>query len=454
MTATAANPAATPIPAAGSPVSAVSPEAPLPPGPKLPSLIQSVLFSRYRTWWIPRMRQRYGDVFMIRVLPHNRRMVMVGRPDLIKPVFTTSATTLHAGEGNTILGPIMGDHSVLLLDESEHLRVRQLLMPAFHGAPMHGYKQMIEELTADEVAAWTVGVPMATHDRTTSLALEIILKVVFGVTDEQRLAELRPVVQKVVGLDLMMMMGWFYPVLQKVGPWRRFAELQREFDRLLYAEIADRRTAPDLAERSDVLSRLLTASGEQSLTDAELRDNLVTLLLAGHETTATALAWAFHDLARNPAVLARAQEAADARDDTYLEAVLKESLRVHPVIGQVARLVKEPVAVGGYRIPVDATIMPTILEVQNDANNHVRPESFDPERFIGTQPAPNTWIPFGGGVRRCLGAGFSLMEGTVILGEALRRFDVAPVDPSDERAKPRNITLTPADGGRVVLRRR
>ncbi|HSY15188.1 MAG TPA: cytochrome P450 [Jatrophihabitantaceae bacterium] len=428
-----------------------------PPGPKLPQAVQTVLFGKYRATWMPRLRRHYGDVFTVRIAPRNRHMVTIADPELIKSIFNTSSTALHPGEGNAILGPIMGAHSVLLLDEAEHVRVRQLLMPAFHGAPMRGYQDMITRLSRAEVDTWPVGVDFRTHDRTTALTLEIILQVVFGVTDDARLAELRPVVQEIVRADVMIMMGWFYPALQRFWPWRRFHRLQREFDRLLYAEIAARRTATDLTERTDVLSRLLTAgatNGAKALTDAELRDNLVTLLLAGHETTATALAWTFHELARNPDVLARAQQAADENDAAYLEAVVKESLRIRPVISEVARMVKEPIEVGGFTVPAGATIMPGIQLVQQDANNHREPERFVPSRYLDGQPAPNTWIPFGGGVRRCLGAGFSLMEATVVLGQVLRQYGLGTGGRPAERAKSRNITLTPARGGTVVLTRR
>jgi len=344
----------------------------------------------------------------------------------------------------------MGDHSVLLLDEAEHVRIRQLLMPAFHGAPLRGYRELVAELTRAEVERWPVGTTLPMHGRMQALTLEIILQVVFGVTDETRLAQLRPVVYRVVNVSTLVMLGWFYPRLRKHWPWRQFATIHSELDRLLYAEIADRREAGDLAARGDVLSQLLRVEiGE--FTDAELRDNLVTLLLAGHETTATALAWAFHELARRPGVLRRAQRAADDGDDTYLEAVAKEAMRLHPIIYEVARRVTEPVVVGGFHVPAGATVMPGIGIVQSDPAHHADPGDFRPERFIGAQPAPNTWIPFGGGVRRCLGAGFALMEATVVLREVLLRYDVRPDRPRPEAAKSRNITLAPSRGTRVVL---
>jgi cytochrome P450 family 135 len=423
----------------------------LPPGPRLPVAVQTVFFGKYRHRFLPAMRRRHGDTFTLRIAPHSRRVVMLSRPDDIRTVFTGQPATFHAGEGNGILGPVMGQHSVLLLDESEHMRVRQLLMPAFNGAALRGYEGLVTELAHDEIARWPSVEAVRLHDRMSALTLEIILRVVFGVSDERRLGELRPVVDQVVTVNPVVMIGWFYPKLQHFWPWSRFAGIQSRFDELLYAEIADRRRTV-LAGRSDVLSRLLdTSSGGDGLTDAELRDNLVTLLLAGHETTATALAWAIHELARRPPLLRRAQRAADEGDDAYLEAVAKESLRMRPVIYEVARRLTAPVEVAGYLLPAGVTVMPTIGLVQADARYHPSPDEFDPSRFLGASPAANTWIPFGGGVRRCLGAGFSLMEATAVLRETLRRYDIRPDRSRPEGTRARNVTLAPARGTRVLL---
>ncbi len=429
----------------------------VPPGPRLPVGVQSLLFARYRHRWLPYLRHRYGDTFSVRIAPHNRHMVVISRPEDIRAVFTGPASVFHAGEGNAILGPVMGEHSVLLLDEAAHLRVRRLLMPAFHGPALRGYRELIGELTRDELTRWPTGEPFRVHDRTAALTLEIILQVVFGVTDNARLAELRPVVEQVVNISPLVMLGWFYPRLRGRWPWRRFFQIQRDLDRLLYCEIAERRAAEDLATRTDVLSQLLRISAPDDgagLTDAELRDNLITLLLAGHETTATALAWACHELARNPDVQRVAQRAADAGDEEYLEAVAKEAMRLHPIIYEVARRVTEPIEVGGYRVPAGATVLPAIGLVQSDPQAHRTPARFDPNRFLGEQPAANTWIPFGGGVRRCLGAGFSLLEAGIVLGELLRRFELTPAAAGDEQPRPRNITLAPARGATVRLRLR
>jgi cytochrome P450 len=281
-----------------------------------------------------------------------------------------------------------------------------------------------------------------------ALTLEVILRVVFGVTDEQRLAELRPCVNRTVNISPAVLLGWGYPALQRFGPWQRTVANAYRLDELIYAEIRERRAAPDLDQRPDVLSRLILAGdGGDRLSDEELRDQLVTLLLAGHETTATALAWALYELGRDPAQLARAREAAHTGDDDHLEAVLKEAMRLHPVIPMVVRTLMQPATVGGWDLPAGATVGPSILIAHGRSENHPDPERFDPDRFRGQHPPVNTWIPFGGGVRRCIGAGFSLMEGVAVLRQILATYDVTALGP--ERPKVRNITSVPRRGSRV-----
>jgi cytochrome P450 family 135 len=298
------------------------------------------------------------------------------------------------------------------------------------------------------VARWRPGEEFRSLDRMNALTLEVILRVVFGVTDEQRLARLRPCVNRTVNISPAVLLGWGYPALQRYGPWKKTVENAYALDRLIYAEIRERREAPDLAERTDVLSRLiLTDDGGDRLTDEELRDQLVTLLLAGHETTATALAWALYELGRDPAQLARAREAARAGDDDRLEAVLKESMRLHPVIPMVVRTLMKPVTIAGWDLPAGATVGPSILLTHAREDNYPDPTRFDPERFMGHSPPVNTWIPFGGGVRRCIGAGFSLMEGVAVLREVLTAYDVTAVGP--DRPKVRNITSVPRRGARI-----
>ena len=421
----------------------------LPPGPPLPTLVQTIVFGRFGPWLGPRLRRHYGDIYRLRIYP-TRNVVVIADVEVIRKIFAGPATTFHAGEGNAILKPVLGEHSVLITDEDVHLRARRLLMPAFHGAALRGYRDLVAELAAAELDRWPDGTPLRAHDRMQALTLEVILRVVFGVVEGPRLDELRELLRQTSDIKGFDVIGWHRPEMQRFGRWRRNLERQQRVDELLYAEIADRRRATDLADRADVLSRLLTVPGENPLSDAELRDQLITLLLAGHETTATALAWALHEVARNPECAA----AAASGNETYLEAVTKESMRLHPVLGSVARRLTEDVEVGGYTIPAGFAVVPSISLVHADPANHADPEVFRPERFLGGGPATGTWMPFGGGVRRCLGAGFSLMEATIVLRELFARFDIAPDRPEPEPTRIRHITLVPGRGATILTRER
>ncbi|GAA2139090.1 cytochrome P450 [Nocardioides koreensis] len=427
----------------------------LPPGPRWPVLVQSAGLLRFRHWFHPYLHRRYGDVFTVRLVPGGRPLVFFTRPEHAKEIFAGDPEVFHAGKANAILGPIMGEHSLLLQDSGEHKRARKLLMPAFNGHALRGYEELVTGLARDEVGRWSPSREFRALDRMNALTLEVILRVVFGVTDEARLAELRPRVNATVDISPAVLLGWGYPKLQRFGPWKRTVQNQHELDRLIYAEIRERRRAPDLAERTDVLSRLILvrdgADGTDALDDTELRDQLVTLLLAGHETTATALAWALHELGRHPDLLARSREAARTGDDAWLEAVLKESMRLHPVIPMVVRTLMKPATVGGWDLPAGATVGPSIIISHGREDNHPDPEVFRPERFCGQNPPTNTWIPFGGGVRRCIGAGFSLMEGVAVLREVLTAYGVTAV--GDDRPRVRNITSVPRRGARIRVTR-
>jgi cytochrome P450 len=437
------------------PQPAQSPQAqlPVPPASRLPLAVQSVLFARARHLWLPRLRRRYGDIFTVRIFP-NRHVTQIADPELIRQVFAGPVDIFHAGEGNQVLAPIMGEHSVLTTDEKEHHRLRKLLMPPFHGSALRGYREMVAELAEQDAAGWPTGTPFAVHQRMQALTLEIIIRVVFGVAEGPRLDELRSKLGVFVEFGLLTMIGLSQPTLLKLPLWRRSQRLLAEIDEAIFAEIDERSAAPDLEERSDVLSRMLTVKLEgDQLTRQEVRDQLITLLLAGHETTATALAWTFHELARDPALQRRAQEAARTGDSAYLEAVAKEAMRLHPVIYEVMRTVTEDVELGGYRIPAGHTVAPVIGIVQSDPANHREPERFDPERFLDGSARSSVWLPFGGGARRCLGAGFALMEAVEVLRVVLGRFELSLVPGGRaERPRPRNITFTPAHGARIVAR--
>jgi cytochrome P450 len=435
----------------GDGLGAVSTEG-LPPGPTWPAVLQTVALLRFRHWFHPYLFRKYGDIYTIRLMPRGRPLVFFTRPEHAKEIFAGDPEIFHAGKGNAILGPVMGEHSLLLQDGAEHKRARKLLMPAFNGHALRTYQQMVTDIARDEVAHWPIGRTIRSHDRMNVLTLEVILRVVFGVTDEQRLAALRPRVTATVNVSPAVLMVWTLPALHRIGPWKAAVQNQVELDELMYAEIRERRTATDLAERTDVLSRLIREGQESgdALTDIELRDQLVTLLLAGHETTATALAWALYELGRNPELMRRTQAAADAGDadgDAWLDAVLKESMRLHPVIPMVVRTLMKPQTIAGVHVPRGATVGPSILIAHSREDNYDDPERFDPERFLGHSPPTNTWIPFGGGVRRCIGAGFAMMEGVAVLREVFRAVGVTSVGTDEPRV--RNITSVPTYGARI-----
>jgi cytochrome P450 family 135 len=428
----------------------------LPPGPRMHGLLQSIGLLRFRHQFVPYLRRKYGDVFSIKILPEGRHLVVFNRPEHVKEIFAGDPEVFHAGKGNAILGPVMGEHSLLLVDSAQHKRARKLLMPAFNGHALRGYEDLVTGLAKTEVGRWHEGEAFASLERMNALTLEVILQVVFGVTDEERLAELRPLVNKTVNIPPLVFLGWGFPQLQKYGPWRRTMENQVELDRVMFRVIRERREASDLADRTDVLSRLLLVRDENDagLTDEELRDQLVTLLLAGHETTATALAWTLHELGKDASQLAKARDAASHGNSEYLEAVLKESMRLHPVIPMVVRHLMAPATVGGVDLPRGANVAASIILAHESEESHPDHLRFRPERFLEGEVAINTWIPFGGGVRRCIGAGFSLMEGVAVLREVLTTYDVELPRGEKETPKVRNITSVPRHGARIVVRRR
>ena len=431
----------------------------LPPGPRWPAIVQTVALMRFRHQLHPWLHKKYGEAFTVNLVPGKRPLVLFTSPEVTKEIFAADPEVFHAGKGNSILGPVMGEHSLLLQDSTQHHRARKLLMPAFLGHALRGYRSMVGEVAAAEVSRWQEGREFRSLERMNALTLEVILRVVFGVTDEERLRRLRPAVNQTVEISPAILLGWAYPRLQRFGPWRRTVLNQIELDKLMYAEIRERRGASDLAERSDVLSRLLVAGADDpdgGLSDVELRDQLVTLLLAGHETTASALSWALVEVGRSPDLLARTQRAVDEGDDAWLEAVLKEAMRLHPIIPMVVRTLMKPATVGGWSLPAGATVGPSILVSHQNESSFPDPDVFRPERFIPAlsgQDAPplNVWIPFGGGVRRCIGAGFSLMEGVEVLRQVLATYDVEVRDGHTDEPRVRNITSVPDQGARIVV---
>jgi cytochrome P450 len=401
--------------------------------------------------------RRYGNMFTLRIA-NEGTWVFVTDPDAVKQIFTGDPRLLHAGEANVVLLPVLGSHSVLLLDEDAHMAQRKLMLPSFHGERMRGYEQTIAEVAARELERWPAGEPVSAWPTMQAITLEVIMRTVFGVTDAQRLTRL--------GAALQSSLSWAtnprrMGQLALLGP-RRIAErgtLQRALqpaDDLILEEIRSRRTEADLGDRDDVLSLLLQARHDDgsAMSDQELRDELMTLLVAGHETSATALAWALEALARHPAVLNRLREELDAGDDAYLDAVVQEILRLRPVIALVLRRLTEPMEIGGRLLPAGVTVAPCIYLLHRRPDIYTDPRAFRPERFLEKPPGTYTWIPFGGGVRRCLGASFAQFEIKVVLRELVARLDISPARPRAERRVRRAIVFAPERGGELVVQRR
>lgn len=292
----------------------------LPPGPRLPRYLQSVLYLRFREWFLPAIHRKYGDVFSLRVPPYADNLVVYTRPEHIKEIFAADPRSLHAGEGNHILGFVMGEHSVLMTDEAEHARMRSLLMPAFTRAALRGYRDMIASVAREHITRWRPHATINSLDHMNALTLDIILRVVFGVTDPKVKAELTSRLQQIINIHPAILAGVPYPSLKRMNPWKRFFHNQTKIDEILYREIASRRIDSDLTARTDVLSRLLQTKDTPTkpLTDAELRDQLITLLLAGHETTAAALSWTLWELAHAPEIQSQVVWAAVGGDDGFL----------------------------------------------------------------------------------------------------------------------------------------
>jgi cytochrome P450 len=426
----------------------------LPPKVEAPRVVFMTRFMLQPDKLLDRAYKEHGDFFHF-VTPLERTMCVTANPETIKQVFRGDPEVFRAGESNAMLGPLVGPHSTLLLDGGEHLRHRKLLLPPFHGERMKEYGELMAEVAERHVSAWPKDEPFSAIDSTQAITLEVIQRAVFGIEDGRRLdhvarllrAVLDPMSNRWQMLTLMLAPSSWGPR----SPWGRFRQRVREADRAIYEEIRARRADPGAAERGDVMSLLLQARDEdgEPLSDAELRDELVTLLVAGHETTATSLAWTLERITRHPEVLAKLE---DDPDGEYLDAVIKESLRLRPVVLAVGRMLAEPVELGGYELPAGVSIVPSIYLTHRRPDIYPDPLAFKPERFIENPPSNFEYLPFGGGVRRCLGASFAQFEMKVVLGTILRHARVRAPKPRPEHVTRRSITFAPSSGGRIVAR--
>lgn len=450
---------------AQAPLEAATPPEPpaelLPPGPRLPATFVTLLWAVAPTWVMDRCAERLGDAFTITFAPSGRKIVILSDPEDVKAVFTAPPEAAPSAAASSPIAPIMGPSSVITLTGPEHLRQRRLLLPPFHGERMREYEEVIVQATRRSMADWPRERPMRLAARTREITLEVILRAVFGV-EAERMELLHGAIVELLEpsqTPALLLFALRRPTLER--PKGAIGRALDRLDAIIYEEIARRRAQPDLAERADILSLLLLARDEdgQAMTDSELRDELVTLLLAGHETTATAVAWAIERLVRHPDKLARLVAEIDAGEsDEYMQAVVNETLRLRPVVPLVIRLLREPMQLGSRALPAGARVAPSIYSTNRNPRVYDAPDAFRPERFLERAPETFSWIPFGGGIRRCIGASFATFEMKLILRTVLS--ELSPSLPegwrwrSGEWNRRRAITLVPAAGARVVWRSR
>ncbi|HEX6117580.1 MAG TPA: cytochrome P450 [Solirubrobacterales bacterium] len=429
----------------------------LPPGPNLPAAIQMIGFWTRPIASMERARARYGKRFTIK-LPATPPFVIHSEPEHIKEIFAAPPDVLHPGEGAKLLEPIVGANSLILLDESPHLEQRKLLLPALHGERLAGLDDLVRDVTEREVESWPVGEPVITHDRLQDLTLEIILRAVFGLESGPRLDELRTLLRGI--LEFSMTPVSMIPGLQRSyfggGPFVRFAKLRERADELIFGLVEERRA--EGGTREDVLTMLLEARHDDGspMSEQEIRDELMTLLTAGHETTASELSWAFAILAREPRVQDELTAEVDAGSgEEYLTATVHEILRRRPVLPNAEpRLVKQEVEIGGWTYPPDVSLIANAYLLHHDPDVYPNPYAFRPERFIEEKPGTFTWIPFGGGRRRCIGAAFATLEMRTVLRAVFARYRLAPGANAPEHTRRRAITVSPKRGARTIFRDR
>ena len=398
------------------------------------------------------MRRRYGPLFWSNDVIAGP-MIHVADRALVEQMFKWKPAQYRVAEPRRVMEPVTGPESILLLDGARHMRMRKLMLPPFHGEAIARFAQLIEEVTNRELDGWRTGKTIRTRTVAQTVTLEVIIRAVFGITDPARIEEFKRLLPRLSTASPLLLL--FQKDLGPRSPWGRFLARRNRVDQLLFAEIERRRGEPDADGRNDILTLLLAARDEDGdpLTDRELRDELITLLLAGHETTATSIGWAFERLLRTPRALDRLTEEVKAGEsDEYIDAVIKETLRVRPVVTEVFRAPAEPTELGGYLVEPGTQLAASIFLVQYDPELYPPdPEEFRPERFLEGAPEPYTWVPFGGGVRRCLGAAFAQLEMKVVLGAILKRARLRAPRERGESARFRGITLLPSRGGEAVV---
>ncbi len=433
----------------------------LPPGPETPPALQIYRWMTDPFKMMEECHARFGDAFTLRLPLMPEGLVVVSDPLAIKDLFALGADEGHAGKANMVLKPLLGEHSLLVLDGAEHLRQRKMIMPAFHGERMQAYGRAMLDLTHESIDRWPVGTALPVHEPMQAVTLQVIIRTVFGIEEGPRFAALAGLLRRV--LDIGAHPIYLFPFMQRdlgpLSPWGRFRRLSLRAGDILRAEIR-RGRSQGTAGRTDVLAMMLDARDERGepLSEDEVHDELVTLLVAGHETTATALAWTLRWVLCDPALVARLRaEIAGAGDDPgrlgkleLLDATVKESLRLQPVVPMVGRVLQEPQTIGSLHLPRGGVVAASIYLTHRRPALYPEPARFNPDRFLTFKPAPWEWLPFGGGLRRCVGAAFALYEMKMVLAALLPRVDMRLVD-ANVKAKRRAVTITPAGGLPVIV---
>ncbi|MBU8828223.1 cytochrome P450 [Mycolicibacterium goodii] len=425
----------------------------LPPGPPLPKFVQGLAFSAARRRVVTRLARRYGDVFTMNI-PVFGRTVLVADPQLAKQVY--AANTDDVGNIQPNLSRMLGPGSVFALDGTDHRRRRKLLTPPFHGRSIKNYERIFEEETLREAASWPDGHEFETLEPMMRITLNAILRTVFG-ADGEHLDELRRIIPPWVTLGSRLAV---LPTPKRnygrLTPWGRLAAYRAQYDDVVERLIDRVEADPDFDQRDDILALLLRSTYEDgsSMSRKDISDELLTLLAAGHETTASTMGWVFERISRHPEVLEQLVAEAATGDNEYRQATIAEVQRVRTVIDFSGRHVYAPsFQLGQWTIPRGYSIMVAIAHIQEREEEFADPHRFDPQRFVGNRPGPG-WIPYGGGTRRCVGAVFANIEMDVVLRTVLRHFVIEPTTAPDEKVHPRGVAYTPASGGRVVMRRR
>ncbi|MGE2726328.1 cytochrome P450 [Mycolicibacterium pulveris] len=426
----------------------------LPPGPRLPKALQGLVFIANRRWTVHEMIRRYGDVFTLNI-PIFGPTVVVADPQLAKQVFTANTDDLGNIQPN--LSRVLGPGSVFALDGAEHRRRRRLLTPPFHGKSIKNYEKIFEEETLRESVNWPVGQAFETLEPMMRITLNAILRAVFG-ADGERLDDLRRIIPPWVTLgSRVVSLPTPKRTYGRYSPWGRLAEYRRQYDAVINRLIDEVTADPGFDDRNDVLALLLRSTYEDgsAMTRQEIGDELLTLLAAGHETTAATLAWAFERITRHPEVLAKLVEEADTDDNTYRQATILEVQRNRTIIDFAGRHVYSPTfELGEWVIPQGYSVMTSILLMHERTDEFAAPERFDPQRFLGSRPPTFAWIPFGGGTRRCVGAAFANVEMDVVLRTVLRHFVLETTSAPGEKWHSRGVAFTPKNGGRMIVHRR